>query len=148
MNKNLDELIGVDETGVGDYFSPVISVACYIPKDNIEKLKQIGVKDSKKLSDKRIIEIFNQIENLVYYQKTCLSQSGYNKLIDAGINNNEIKTLIHSNSINILTNKIKNIILNSNLAQAIKLLIWQQILFWNMVKRHCARLQKFLLKQQ
>ncbi|MCF1355215.1 ribonuclease HIII, partial [Mycoplasma hominis] len=70
MNKNLDELIGVDETGVGDYFSPVISVACYIPKDNIEKLKQIGVKDSKKLSDKRIIEIFNQIENLVYYQKT------------------------------------------------------------------------------
>ncbi|MGC7181679.1 ribonuclease HIII, partial [Metamycoplasma hominis] len=59
-----------------------------------------------RLFHEKIIEIFNQIENLVYYQKTYLSQSGYNKLIDAGINNNEIKTLIHSNSINILTKKL------------------------------------------
>ncbi|MGC7156103.1 ribonuclease HIII [Metamycoplasma hominis] len=132
MNKNLDELIGVDETGVGDYFSPVISVACYIPKDNIEKLKQIGVKDSKKLSDKRIIEIFNQIENLVYYQKTCLSQSGYNKLIDAGINNNEIKTLIHSNSINILTKKLN---------QNIDVFIDQYTISLEVLQKHFKKLQ-------
>ncbi|AZZ65277.1 ribonuclease HIII [Metamycoplasma phocicerebrale] len=109
MAKINTEYIGVDETGVGDYFTPVVSVACYIPNYNIEKIKALGIKDSKKLTDKKIIEIAKEIENkkLVYYRKTILSQKGYNNLTKMNINNNAVKTLIHFNSISRLVNSLK-----------------------------------------
>ncbi|AWX42990.1 ribonuclease HII [Metamycoplasma cloacale] len=97
---NYNEIIGVDETGVGDYFGPIVSVACYIPNQHIDLIKQLNVKDSKKLTDKKILEIVPTIMKLVYYKQTILTQDGYNKLIKAKINNNEIKTLIHSNTLN------------------------------------------------
>ncbi|TPR54377.1 ribonuclease HIII [Metamycoplasma neophronis] len=100
MDIDYDKIIGVDETGVGDYFCPIVSVACFIPEQNINKIKSLGVKDSKKLTDKKILAIAEELENLVLYRKTILSQKGYNNLINAKINNNEIKTLIHMNSIN------------------------------------------------
>ncbi|WP_412031279.1 ribonuclease HIII [Metamycoplasma buccale] len=99
---NFDTLIGVDETGVGDYFSPIVSVACFIPTKNIEKIKELGVKDSKKLSENKIKELAPKLEKLTLWRKNILSQKGYNNLIANKINNNEIKTLIHSNSINSL----------------------------------------------
>ncbi|WP_274541135.1 ribonuclease HIII [[Mycoplasma] anseris] len=94
------DFIGIDETGVGDYFSPIVSVACFIPKENYQKVIELNVKDSKKLSDKKICEIAPLLINLVHFQKTVLTQGGYNKLIQSKINNNEIKTLLHINSLN------------------------------------------------
>ena len=47
-----------------------------------------------KFNDKKIITIAKKLFNLVFYKKTILTQSGYNKLIESKINNNEIKTLI------------------------------------------------------
>ncbi|MBN0970964.1 ribonuclease HIII [Mycoplasma phocoeninasale] len=102
-----DKLIGVDETGVGDYFTPVVSVACYIPEENIEKVREMGVKDSKKLTDNKIVEIAEKIKPYVFFKKNVLSQRGYNNLIKNDINNNEIKTLSHLNSINQLLKMLK-----------------------------------------
>lgn len=101
MNDKEFEYIGIDETGVGDYFSPIVSVACFIPKKNFDKIKLLGIKDSKKLSDQKIIQIIEEINknNLAYFKDTILSQKNYNDLTKIGINNNAIKTLIHFNSI-------------------------------------------------
>lgn len=102
-NQFLDKynnFIGVDETGVGDYFSPIISVACFVLPQNIDKLLELKVNDSKKLSDNYILQIAPEIKKLVKWKKTALTQKGYNNLIKANINNNEIKTLIHFSSIN------------------------------------------------
>ena len=106
FDEQFNSYIGVDETGVGDYFTPVVSVACFIPKNNINEIINLGVRDSKKLNDKKIIAIAKKLFNLVFYKKTILTQSGYNKLIESKINNNEIKTLIHANSINRLSNQL------------------------------------------
>ncbi|MDP4042726.1 ribonuclease HIII [Mycoplasmopsis arginini] len=102
------EYIGVDETGVGDYFSPIVSVACFIPKENLELVKNLGIKDSKKITDSKIIQIAEHIikNNLVHFKDTTLSQKGYNNLIKIGINNNSVKTLIHFNSIKRLLKKV------------------------------------------
>ncbi|ACF07151.1 ribonuclease HII [Metamycoplasma arthritidis] len=100
VNIDYDLLIGVDETGVGDYFTPVISVSCFIPKTNLELVKELGVKDSKLLKENKIIELASKLKTLVKWKSLTLSQAGYNKLISAKINNNEIKTLIHSKTIN------------------------------------------------
>ncbi|WP_330463261.1 ribonuclease HIII [Metamycoplasma gateae] len=102
------EYIGVDETGVGDYFTPVVSVACFIPEKNLEAIKELGIKDSKKMTDQKIQNVAKYIinNNLVMFKVTTLTQDGYNKLIRVGINNNSVKTLIHYNSISQLNQQI------------------------------------------
>ena len=47
--------IGSDEVGTGDYFLPIVVTACYMDKSNIKFLESLGVHDSKKLTDKKIL---------------------------------------------------------------------------------------------
>lgn len=90
-NKNI---IGSDETGVGDYLTPLVAAAVYVEKDNIEELKKLGVKDSKSLSDKKIQEIFLQIKDLIKYRVNHLTQKGYNNLAKY-MNAHELKMFLH-----------------------------------------------------
>lgn len=53
--------IGSDEAGIGDYFGPITAGAAYITQERIPELKQIGVKDSKSLSDEEILAIAKEI---------------------------------------------------------------------------------------
>ena len=41
--------IGVDESGKGDFFGPLVIAACYVGPEHLAELE--GVKDSKKLTD-------------------------------------------------------------------------------------------------
>ncbi|MGX9340702.1 ribonuclease HIII [Mycoplasma sp. 128] len=104
MKNNLD-LIGCDETGVGDYFSPIIFVAAYVPDQAKEEIINLGVKDSKKLSDKKIVKIASQILDKVFYTKTTLTQKGNNSLARF-LNVNEVKLLYHYKNIVALQEKI------------------------------------------
>ena len=49
--------IGSDEVGTGDFFGPIVVTAAYVSKDKIEELEELGVKDSKKLTDTDILAI-------------------------------------------------------------------------------------------
>ena len=51
MNKVTE--IGIDEVGRGAVFGPVFSAVIVLTKKNGLKLKQLGVKDSKKLTSKK-----------------------------------------------------------------------------------------------
>lgn len=43
--------VGSDEVGTGDYYGPIVVTASYVNKEDIPFLTELGVKDSKKLSD-------------------------------------------------------------------------------------------------
>ena len=49
--------VGSDEVGTGDYYGPIVVTASFVSKDNIPFLTELGVKDSKKLSDEQILKI-------------------------------------------------------------------------------------------
>ena len=53
--------IGSDEVGTGDFFGPIVVTASYVTKENIPFLENLGVKDSKKLTDEQILKITPQI---------------------------------------------------------------------------------------
>jgi len=55
---------GSDESGKGDFFGPLVVAAVLINKDIAGKLYNFGVRDSKELSDKRILELAEKIEAL------------------------------------------------------------------------------------
>ncbi|QSF13410.1 ribonuclease HIII [Mycoplasma sp. Mirounga ES2805-ORL] len=91
-------IIGVDEVGVGDYFGPLCSAAAYIPKENLQDVINLGVKDSKKLSDLKIKFLASKLKKLVKYSVHQLSPKGYNTL-NANYNANELKMFTHLNVI-------------------------------------------------
>lgn len=73
--------LGVDEVGKGDYFGPLVVASCFVDKDFLKKVKILGVGDSKKFSDKRILEMFEKMKDYPYYYISIVSPSEYNKLI-------------------------------------------------------------------
>jgi len=53
--------IGTDESGKGDFFGPLVSAAVYADARQAETLAELGVADSKKLSDKRVFALAPQL---------------------------------------------------------------------------------------
>lgn len=75
--------IGVDESGKGDFFGPMVIASAYTDKPIIEKMRELGVKDSKKISsDKRILELAREIRKLLGDRLTLIqiSPGKYNQL--------------------------------------------------------------------
>lgn len=99
------KLIGVDEVGVGDYFGPLCCAAVFIPQDKIQEVIDLGVKDSKKLSDKQIKMMAYKLKKIVKYAIHHLSPKGYNTL-NKTYNGNFLKMFTHLSAISSLQEKI------------------------------------------
>ena len=70
--------VGVDESGKGDFFGPLVVAACYVGPEHLAELE--GVKDSKKLTDKQAIELATQIKKVCPYKVLPLMPLKYNEL--------------------------------------------------------------------
>lgn len=88
--------IGSDEVGTGDYFGPIVVTAAYVNKENIPFLEELGVKDSKKMTDDKILEIVPKIIKKIPYQSLILSNKEYNEKYNENTNMNKIKAILHN----------------------------------------------------
>lgn len=88
--------IGSDEVGTGDFFGPVVVTAAYVSKDNIAFLEELGVKDSKKLTDEKIKKIIPDLIKRIPYVTYTLSNADYNRYQEQGYNMNQIKAILHN----------------------------------------------------
>ena len=96
---DLNDQIGSDEVGVGDFFAPIIVVASYVKKSDIKLLKELKVNDSKKISDKKIRQIGPILAKNIEYSKLTLSNDRYNLLIAKKENLNSIKAKLHNRAL-------------------------------------------------
>ncbi len=105
MNLNT---IGSDEVGTGDFFGPIVVTATYVETKNFEFLKEIGVKDSKKLTDEKILEIAPKIMKKIPYVTTILDNKTYNENYGKNNNNmNKLKAILHNKALYELKEKNK-----------------------------------------
>jgi len=88
--------VGSDEVGTGDYFGPIVVTACFVEKGIIEELKKLGVGDSKKIEDSKILKIAPQIAKMVPYKSVILTNKEYNEKYNKDINMNKIKAILHN----------------------------------------------------
>lgn len=89
--------IGSDEVGTGDYFGPIVVSSCFVSKDDIPFLEELGIKDSKKIDDAKIMKIAPQIAKKIKYKSVILSNLEYNeKYNKTDININKIKAIMHN----------------------------------------------------
>ncbi|MBE6157194.1 MAG: ribonuclease HIII [Firmicutes bacterium] len=88
--------VGSDEVGTGDYFGPIVVTATYVTKDDIEFLEKLGVGDSKKIDDSKILKIAPEIAKRVKYRSVILNNSEYNEKYTKDVNMNKIKAIMHN----------------------------------------------------
>ena len=88
--------IGSDEVGTGDYFGPIVVCASYVNKKDISFLEDLGVRDSKKLTDEKILKVAPTIMKRIPYSAYILKNTEYNTLQGKGYNMNKIKAILHN----------------------------------------------------
>ena len=89
--------IGSDEVGTGDYFGPIVVTASYVSKENIPFLEELGVRDSKKLTDDKILKIVPEIIKKIPYETIIYSNEEYNN--NPSYNMNKVKAILHNKAL-------------------------------------------------
>ncbi len=99
-------VIGSDETGTGDYFGPVTVAAVYVSAEKIELLQELGIKDSKMLTDEKMLLLADDIKEICPHSILVLRNEKYNSVQQKGWSQGKIKALLHNKAILHVLNKI------------------------------------------
>lgn len=88
--------IGYDETAVGSLAGGIYSACVFVQDEQIEFLRDAGVKDSKRLSDSRVIELATLIRASCRHFVFNFTPSMYNARVGSGkpYNSASIKSMI------------------------------------------------------
>lgn len=101
----LDNQIGSDEVGVGDFLLPMIVVAALVRKEDIQTLIDLGIHDSKKMKDEVILSLGPTLIKNFKVSKLTLTNEKYNEMIAKGENLNSLKAKMHNQALKNLKNK-------------------------------------------
>ncbi len=72
--------IGIDESGKGDYFGPLVIAAVFVTPASEQDLALMQVRDSKKIADGRILEMAPDIRLLCPHSIVAIGPQRYNEL--------------------------------------------------------------------
>jgi ribonuclease HIII len=90
---------GSDEVGTGDFFGPIVVVASYVKAVYTQWLHTIGVKDSKLLDDAIMRDMAPQIKDKIQSVSVVIHPEKYTRLLEQGLNMNQIKAMLHHHAI-------------------------------------------------
>ncbi|MBD3387819.1 MAG: ribonuclease HIII [Candidatus Altiarchaeales archaeon] len=91
--------IGTDESGKGDYYGPLVVAAVYVGKGDDRKLRNMGVRDGKKLRDDRVLSLERKIKDGFEHDVVRISPGKYNALYDKLGNLNVMLAWAHARAI-------------------------------------------------
>ncbi len=92
--------VGTDESGKGDYFGPlVVAAVCVRGPADEEFLKRLGVRDSKKISDGRVVKLAAAITKELPYTRVAIGPTRYNELYDKIGNLNRLLAWAHARAL-------------------------------------------------
>ena len=77
---NQIERIGIDESGKGDYFGPLVIAAVFVDATTQGELRLMEVRDSKKISDGRVLEMAIDIKTICPHSVIAIGPQKYNEL--------------------------------------------------------------------
>jgi ribonuclease HIII len=105
--------IGTDEAGSGDFFGPMTAAAAYVSEKNIPLLKELGVRDSKAMSDETVRAVAKEIQMAeIPYSLFVLHNPKYNNLQSKGWTQGKMKAMLHFHAIEKLKKKITGSVLD------------------------------------
>lgn len=95
----INDQIGSDEVGTGDFFGPITVVAALVKKSDLPRLKELGVTDSKKLTDAKIRSIGKVVIKEFKYSSLVVDNNKFNELTKKEFNMNKIKCYLHNRAL-------------------------------------------------
>ncbi|MBP7638592.1 MAG: ribonuclease HIII [Kiritimatiellae bacterium] len=94
--------MGIDESGKGDFFGPLVACAVYVDPDLAHAMQELGVKDCKQLSDKAVFFIGTKTRQLLGPKRFAMVSIGpeaYNRLYAKIRNVNSLLAWAHARCI-------------------------------------------------
>lgn len=101
--------IGVDESGKGDFFGPLVIAGAYVDADVARRLREIGVMDSKRISsDARIAALAEEMRRVpgLVSEVIVIGPERYNELYGQFGNLNKLLAWGHAKIIELLIDKV------------------------------------------
>jgi ribonuclease HIII len=107
--------VGVDESGKGDFFGPLVVAACYVGPEHYAELE--GVKDSKKLTDLQALALAEKIKKVCPHSVILMNPVKYNELYLKIKNLNHLLAWGHAQAIeNVLEKQPADLIISDQFA--------------------------------
>jgi ribonuclease HIII len=91
--------IGSDESGKGDYFGPLVTAAVALTEANWRVLQELGVRDSKSLTDTRAATLAAQIREAFPHEVIVILPPRYNQLWEKMGSVNRVLAWAHARAI-------------------------------------------------
>jgi ribonuclease HIII len=91
--------IGIDESGKGDYFGPLVIAAVLVTPPDEPDLRLIQVRDSKRISDGRILEMAPDIRQVCRHSVVAIGPKRYNELYEKIKNLNRLLAWGHARAL-------------------------------------------------
>jgi ribonuclease HIII len=104
--QNRIERIGIDESGKGDYFGPLVIAAVFVDATTQGELKLMEVRDSKKISDGRILEMAPDIKTICPHSIIAIGPQKYNELYAKIKNLNRLLAWGHAKALENLLERV------------------------------------------
>src|SRR5262249_39153885 len=106
MSHRSIERIGIDESGKGDYFGPLVIAAVFVDATTQPELGLIQVRDSKKISDGRILEMAPDIKTICPHSIVAIGPQKYNELYAKIRNLNRLLAWGHARALENLLERV------------------------------------------
>ncbi|MFC1770742.1 ribonuclease HIII [Candidatus Margulisiibacteriota bacterium] len=104
LPENPSEIIGLSESGVKDYFGPLVVAGVHLRLAQQPELKKLGI--GKDLSDKEVLKIAPEIRNLCAHSLIIVANQTYNEVYEKFSNLLHIITWAYSRVIENVLNQV------------------------------------------
>lgn len=100
--------IGVDESGKGDYFGPLVVAACYVGPEHLAELEE--VRESKKVTDAQCLRLAGKVRATCPNKVVVFSPVKYNELHSKMRNLNRMLAWAHARAIEDLLERNQDVL--------------------------------------
>ena len=98
--------IGIDESGKGDYFGPLVIAAAYVNPVIERDLKLMQVRDSKRISDPRVLQLASDLRQVCKHSIVAIGPERYNELYQKIGNLNRLLAWGHARALENLLEQV------------------------------------------
>jgi ribonuclease HIII len=101
--------MGIDESGKGDFFGPLVIASAYVDEGLVHKLRELGVRDSKKISSDNVaLKLAREIRKVLGDRcaMVTIGNRSYNRMYSKIRNVNKMLAWGHARAIENLLEKV------------------------------------------
>ncbi|RLI92671.1 MAG: hypothetical protein DRO89_01695 [Candidatus Altiarchaeales archaeon] len=112
IEKEYTYMLGTDEAGKGEWYGPLVVECVALKPREINELRKLGVKDSKKLGKRRLLDLGDRLVRLKFIRKPLILMPetynrSYRKFRLEGKSLNDLMAWAHARAIKDLIGKLK-----------------------------------------